>query len=144
MTQTVQRRPDELQGGVLVASVPANHVYVHHIAAEDADGVQRLPDPNPDDPRRSTQEAWWPPVMLDPDWVADADFDRNDRIDTGELQRYADLALAPLAAHYPQLVSRVRAGPGGPRAAPAPAQRLRMQEVTAPPFPLVQMPGKTP
>ncbi len=75
MTQTAHRRADEVQDGVLVASVPANHVYVHHIAAEDADGVERLPDPDPDDPRRSAQEAWWPPVMLDPDWIAAADFD---------------------------------------------------------------------
>ena len=75
MTQTAHRRPGEVQDGVLVASVPANHVYVHHIAAEDPDGVERLPDPDPDDPRRSTQEAWWPPVMLDPDWIAAADFD---------------------------------------------------------------------
>jgi glycosyltransferase involved in cell wall biosynthesis len=75
MTQTAQRRTEEAQGGVLVASVPANHVYVHHLASEDADGVQRLPDPDPDDPRRSAQETWWPPVMLDPDWIAAADFD---------------------------------------------------------------------
>ena len=75
MTQTAQRRIDQAQGGVLVASVPANHVYVHHIAAEDTDGVERLPDPDPGDPRRSAQEAWWPPVMLDPGWIADADFD---------------------------------------------------------------------
>ena len=47
MTQTAQRRIDEAQRGVLVASVPANHVYVHHLAAEDADGVQRMPDPDP-------------------------------------------------------------------------------------------------
>ena len=54
MTQTARRRIQEAQGGVLVASVPANHVYVHHVAAEDTDGVRRLPDPDPDDPRRST------------------------------------------------------------------------------------------
>ena len=75
MTQTAHRRPGEVQDGVLVASVPANHVYVHHIAPRTPDGVERLPDPDPDDPRRSTQEAWWPPVMLDPDWIAAADFD---------------------------------------------------------------------
>ena len=75
MTQTAHRRAGEVQDGVLVASVPANHVYVQHIAAEDADGVERLPDPDPDDPRRSAQETWWPPVMLDPDWIAAADFD---------------------------------------------------------------------
>jgi glycosyltransferase involved in cell wall biosynthesis len=76
MTQTHQRPRRGAAGrGIVVASVPANHVYVHHIAAEDADGVDRLPDPSPDDPRRSAQEVWWPPVMLDPDWIAGADFD---------------------------------------------------------------------
>jgi glycosyltransferase involved in cell wall biosynthesis len=75
MTQTTRGRPRAAQGAVTVASVPANHVYVHHVAAEDGDGVHRLPDPSPDDPRRSAQEVWWPPVMLDPDWIEDADFD---------------------------------------------------------------------
>ncbi len=37
--------------------------------------VRRLPDPDPDDPRRSAQEGWWPPVMLDPAWIEAADFD---------------------------------------------------------------------
>ncbi len=75
MTLTVRGQAALSRRGTVVASVPANHVYVHHIAAEAADGVERLPDPSPDDPRRSAQEAWWPPVMLDPDWIADADFD---------------------------------------------------------------------
>ena len=75
MTQATRGRPTGVQRTVTVASVPANHVYVHHIAAEDGDGVERLPDPRPDDPRHSAQEVWWPPVMLDPDWIASADFD---------------------------------------------------------------------
>ena len=75
MTQTARGRPSQAQRTVTVASVPANHVYVHHIAAEGGDGVHRLADPCPDDPRRSAQEAWWPPVMLHPDWIARADFD---------------------------------------------------------------------
>ena len=75
MTQTQERLRDTGDRGIVVASVPANHVYIHHIAAEQPDGVDRLPDPHPDDPRRSAQEAWWPPVMLDPDWIASADFD---------------------------------------------------------------------
>lgn len=58
-----------------VASVPSSHVYVHHIAAEEPDGVSRLPDPDPDSPERSTEQRWWPPVMLDPEWVQRHDFD---------------------------------------------------------------------
>ena len=57
MTLTTRGRPSRLQRGVTVASVPANHVYVHHIADEDGDGVDRLPDPSPDDPRRSAQQC---------------------------------------------------------------------------------------
>ena len=75
MTGTVRPGSTRGTGQVLVASVPANHVYVHHLAAERDDGVRRLPDPSPDDPRRSAQEVWWPPVMLDPAWIDDADFD---------------------------------------------------------------------
>ncbi|MFF6993104.1 glycosyltransferase family 1 protein [Streptomyces sp. NPDC010273] len=65
-------------GGTLrVASVPAGHVYVRHCAAENgADGVVRLADPRPNG-APSTSQRWWPPVMLDPDWVDahHADFD---------------------------------------------------------------------
>lgn len=60
---------------VVVASVPASHVYVRHIAAEQPDGVRRLADPDPDDATRSTEQRWWPPVMLDPAWVRSHDFD---------------------------------------------------------------------
>jgi beta-1,4-mannosyltransferase len=58
-----------------VASVPASHVYVRHIASEDYDGVRRLPDPDPERPGRSTEQTWWPPVMLRPDWAEMQDFD---------------------------------------------------------------------
>lgn len=58
-----------------IASVPAAHVYVRHIAAEASDGVVRLEDPDPDFPQRSAQQRWWPPVMLDPEWVERHDFD---------------------------------------------------------------------
>ncbi|WP_306463755.1 glycosyltransferase family 1 protein, partial [Streptomyces sp. WAC07061] len=52
-----------------VASVPAGHVYVRHIhAADGSDGVTLLPDPRPNG-APSTSQQWWPPVMLDPDWV---------------------------------------------------------------------------
>ena len=37
--------------------------------------MRRLPDPDPDDPRRSAEQVWWPPVMLDPAWIERADFD---------------------------------------------------------------------
>lgn len=54
---------------VTVASVPAGHVYVQHCARTDgADGVVRLADPRPNG-APSTSQRWWPPVMLDPDWV---------------------------------------------------------------------------
>jgi glycosyltransferase involved in cell wall biosynthesis len=60
---------------IVVASVPAAHVYVRHIAAEQPDDVTRLADPDPVTPERSTEQVWWPPVMLHPDWVRDHDFD---------------------------------------------------------------------
>ncbi|WP_374947156.1 glycosyltransferase family 1 protein [Agreia sp.] len=78
---------------VRVASVPASHVYVRHISPIDGDvarpsglanterdgGVRvvRLADPDPDDPTRSAQQRWWPPTMLDVNWVREHadDFD---------------------------------------------------------------------
>jgi hypothetical protein len=54
---------------ITVASVPANHVYVRHLTAPDTDDrVRRLPDPRPCG-APSDQSVWWPPVMLDPDWI---------------------------------------------------------------------------
>lgn len=63
-----------------VASVPAAHVYVQHLEPLDPDAhaprVRRLPDPDPDEPGRSAVSRWWPPAMLEPDWVrAHDDFD---------------------------------------------------------------------
>ena len=81
MSDLVQRTAVEQAGHeptaaqTTVASVPSSHVYVRHIASERDDGVHRLPDPDPDSPARSTQERWWPPVMLSRDWVATHDFD---------------------------------------------------------------------
>jgi glycosyltransferase involved in cell wall biosynthesis len=57
---------------IRVASVPSNHVYVHHVSPLDTTAspiIHRLPDPDPDDPSRSTVSRWWPPAMLEPDWV---------------------------------------------------------------------------
>mgnify|MGYP003133561874 CR=1 FL=1 len=46
---------------IRVASVPAGHPYVLHLADPDGgDGVVRLSDPG---------DPWWPPVMLRPEWV---------------------------------------------------------------------------
>jgi hypothetical protein len=60
-----QARADTLR----VASVPAGHVYVRHLSAMEAGGgVVRLPDPRPLH-GTATPGQWWPPAMLDPDWV---------------------------------------------------------------------------
>ncbi|WP_406840511.1 hypothetical protein ACICHK_37955 [Streptomyces sp. AHU1] len=54
-----------------VASVPAGHVYVRHCSPVGrANGIVRLRDPRPDG-APSTSQRWWPPVMLDPDWVGE-------------------------------------------------------------------------
>ena len=53
-----------------VASVPASHIYVRHLAEPDGDGVFRLPDPVPADGKK-VPGGWWPPVMLRPGWVTD-------------------------------------------------------------------------
>ncbi len=58
-----------------IASVPANHVYVRHLAPETGGGPVRLPDPDPDHRSQAATQRWWPPVMLDPQWVEDNDFD---------------------------------------------------------------------
>jgi hypothetical protein len=67
MTTTV---PSALRHDVItVASVPANHVYVRHLAPpERDDGVRRLADPRPCS-APSDQSVWWPPVMLEPEWI---------------------------------------------------------------------------
>ena len=60
--------------GVVVASVPANHVYVRHLSVP-GDGVRRLPDPRP---RADVPDAqWWPPRMLESGWIREHadDFD---------------------------------------------------------------------
>lgn len=62
-------------GTVTVASVPASHVYVQHLSPPQGDGVRRLPDPDPEAPDRSAEQVWWPPVMLQPEWVRAHEFD---------------------------------------------------------------------
>ncbi|HET6693747.1 MAG TPA: hypothetical protein VFG97_05550, partial [Pedococcus sp.] len=65
--------PRPRTGRLVIASVPANHVYVRHLAPEDGSGPVRLPDPTP--PGAATTQQWWPPVMLDAAWVEAHDFD---------------------------------------------------------------------
>lgn len=45
-----------------VAFVPSGHVFVQHIDSRGGGDVLRLPDPGP--PSASTEQQWWPPVML--------------------------------------------------------------------------------
>jgi hypothetical protein len=53
-----------------VASVPSSHPYVRHLSRPDGrDAVIRLPDPVPADGRQ-VPGGWWPPVMLEPSWIA--------------------------------------------------------------------------
>lgn len=59
-----------------VASVPSTHVYIRHLGPADGPApFEFLPDPDPDDPTQVAQGRWWPPAMLDPQWVRAADFD---------------------------------------------------------------------
>ncbi len=60
-----------------VASVPASHVYIRHLSSPAAlrDPVQRLPDPPPARRDAPTGAPWWPPAMLDPEWITTHDFD---------------------------------------------------------------------
>ena len=59
----------------MVASVPADHVYIRHLSPLDRPGPVRLADPDPDDPGRAAQQRWWPPAMLEPSWVRTHEFD---------------------------------------------------------------------
>ena len=85
LSDVVPARPGEhaqpagSRSPIRVASVPAGHVYVAHLQPVEhrtSPQVVRLADPDPDDPRSSAVSRWWPPAMLDPEWVrAHADFD---------------------------------------------------------------------
>jgi len=48
---------------------------VQHLAPEHGGRVHRMPDPDPVALGRSTQQKWWPPVMLHPAWIAQCTFD---------------------------------------------------------------------
>ena len=53
---------------VVVASIPAGHVYVRHLGAPGgSDAVVRLPDRPVTG--GSPDARWWPPAMLDAGWV---------------------------------------------------------------------------
>ncbi len=52
---------------VRVASVPSGHVYVRHIDRFAESAILRLPDPRPES--ASSEQQWWPPVMLQQGWV---------------------------------------------------------------------------
>lgn len=59
---------------IRVASVPQGHVYVRHIDPDAAampgqPRIRRLADPDPAEPGRAAQSQWWPPAMLEADWV---------------------------------------------------------------------------
>ena len=63
---------ESIQGAGLIriASVPASHVYVRHLASPDGAGtVTRLRDPVPADGAK-VPGGWWPPLMLDPHWIS--------------------------------------------------------------------------
>jgi len=59
-----------------VASVPSTHVYIRHLGpVEGPAPFEFLPDPDPDDPTQPARGRWWPPAMLDPQWVRQGEFD---------------------------------------------------------------------
>lgn len=66
---TVSARPGSLADPgareVVVVSVPAEHPYVRRVT--DAPGIRVADDPIP---AGAAPGEWWPPVALDPDWIA--------------------------------------------------------------------------
>ena len=75
MTLAQPRHSPTSAAPLTIASVPSGHVYVRHLAPLVGTGSRRLPDPQPGRPDRPAGATWWPPVMLDPDWAREADFD---------------------------------------------------------------------
>lgn len=79
---------------ITVASVPSGHVYVRHLLdpdpCVDSGATTYLADPRPDRSRSApTVSPWWPPAMLNPQWIRD-----HDEFDVMHLQFGFD-ALAP-------------------------------------------------
>ena len=64
---------------VRVASVPVDHAYVRHLApiTPGLTSMVGLPDPTPVGEAGPADALWWPPTMLDADWV-DAHHDEFD------------------------------------------------------------------
>lgn len=65
---------------IRVASVPSDQIYIRHLDSWQGQldpQVRRLADPVPSAGVRSAQSAWWPPLMLTPNWVREnhQDFD---------------------------------------------------------------------
>ena len=104
MTQTAHRRAAEVQDGVRWPPSRPTTSTCTTSRPRTPTGCERLPDPDPDDPRRSAQEAWWPPVMLDPDWIAAADFDvfhLQFGFDAWSPERLRDVVAALRRRHNP-------------------------------------------
>ena len=68
-SELVLQPTGRLASPLRIASIPADHVYVRHlsppaaggsVAGPAGDSVLRLTDPT---------RPWWPPAMLDPEWV---------------------------------------------------------------------------
>ena len=66
-TAVVRTTSARSRGSIRVASVPSGHVYVRHLSDPEHYGaVVRLPDVT----QPGGEGRWWPPVMLDADWIA--------------------------------------------------------------------------
>lgn len=100
MEMTMSLLTSSLTSTIRIASVPADHVYVRHLAPLDEAAVPdviRLPDPDPDNIARSAMSRWWPPAMLESEWIASSQaFDifhiqfGFDARTPGQLQELAD------------------------------------------------------
>lgn len=95
---------------IRVASVPASHVYVRHLSDPDGtDRVHRLPDIPPAD-GRIVPGGWWPPAMLDADWIAEHSdtfdvFHVHFGFDAKTPEELTDIAHALAAAEVPLIVT---------------------------------------
>ncbi len=95
---------------IRVASVPASHVYVRHLADPDgADRVHRLPDIPPADGRK-VPGGWWPPAMLDAGWIAEHSdtfdvFHIHFGFDAKTPEELTEIADALAAADVPLIVT---------------------------------------